>query len=87
VELIGNVVRLCDPDVVWEQRVERSAKFGGVPRLRHSHVRSLSSRVNPCVCPSSSDQRYPAFEQSFEYAFDSTLNRHRCRLALPSGEP
>jgi len=52
VELIGSVVRLSDPDVWWQQRVERSAKFGGVPRLRHSHVRSLSPRVNPSVRPS-----------------------------------
>ena len=87
VKLIGNVVRLRDPDVGWEQRIERSTKPGGIPRLRHSHVRSLSSRVNPCVCPSCPNHRDRPLEQSFEYGLDSSLNRYRCRLSLPAGEP
>ena len=87
VKLISNVVRLCDPDVGWEQRVERSAKLGGVPCLRHSHVRSLSSRVNPSVRPSRSNHRHVSFEQSFEHALDDALYCYRCRLTLPSGEP
>lgn len=87
VKLIGNVVRVCNPDIRGEQRVERSAKFGGVPRLRNSHVRRLSSRVNPGIRPTSSEQCNPTLEQAFENVFDDTLNRYRCRLTLPSGEP
>gem|GEM_PF-2345212 len=87
VKLIGNVMRVCNPDIWWEQRVERSAKFKGVPRLRNSHVRRLSSRVNPSICPSSPEQRNVPFEQAFENVLDDTLNRYRCRLTLPSGEP
>ena len=76
-----------DPQVRRQYRVQCPPQLSRLPLERDSHSHRLPARVHASIGASGSQRAHGCVAQPLECALQHSLNRARCRLALPSRKP
>ncbi len=79
-------VRLCDPDVIGQDRVQRAPQLYGIPFIWHGHTGCLSQRVYARVGPTGSQYGDMHLTEPRESFLQYCLNGSCLALTLPSCE-
>ena len=76
-----------DPQVRRQYRVQCPPQFGRLPLERDAHSHSLPARMHASIGASGSKRAHGCVAQPLQRALQHSLNRARCRLALPPRKP